>query len=160
MKINFILGEFAQMPTNSNIVGRARDAGYDVYFAEREHITLRPGERRVFYTNLSWEPIFDNLIEKLLFKLLHMDVYIDIRDRSGISLKQGLLKMGGIVDPNFRGNIGVILLNVSQEVVTIRPQDRIAQIIFSICVHPTSLIETKELSITTRGSNGFGSTGI
>ena len=155
MKIKFTLGEFAKLPYHLD----NGDAGYDVYYAGRNHVTIQPGARIKLDTNLSWEPVYDNLIEKILFKLLHMDVYIDVRDRSGFSLKQGILKMGGIVDSSYRGNIGIILLNVSQEVVIVKPEDRIAQIIFSTCLHPTSIIKVDELSKTSRGNGGFGSTG-
>ena len=155
MKIKFTLGEFAKLPYHLD----NGDAGYDVYYAGRNHVSIQPGARIKLDTNLSWEVVFDNLIEKILFKLLHMSIYAHICDRSGLALKKGITVLGGILDISFRGNIGVILLNVSQEVVVIKPEDRIAQLIFSTCLHPTSIIKVDELSKTSRGNGGFGSTG-
>ena len=154
MIIKFTLGKNAKMPEHAN----ERDAGYDVFFAGENPVFLDTGSRCLFLTNLSWEPIFEPL-EKEMFDRLHMGVYIDIRDRSGNSLKKGLLKMAGVVDEQYRGNIGIVLLNTSLDLVTINPGDKIAQIIFSPCFHPTSLQQVDSLSDTTRGSGGFGSTG-
>ena len=155
MIIRFKLGENARMPEQANIT----DAGYDVFFAGNDRVLLADGCRYKFDTNLSWEPVFDDEEEKELFAMLHMGVYMDVRDRSGTSYKKGLLKMAGVIDEAYRGNIGIVLLNASQEVVTIEPGDKIAQIIFSPCFHPTAFHKVDDVNVTARGSGGFGSTG-
>ncbi len=76
-----------------------------------------------------------------------------------MAIKQGIKSMGGVIDANYRGEIGVILHNLSQETLTIEPGMRIAQMIIQE-VHQKQLIEVKELDETVRGENAFGSTGL
>lgn len=157
MVVKFYLGPNAKMPEHAN----ERDAGYDVFYAESFVVNMLPGMRHVFNTNLSWQPYFNDPEEKILFDKLHMGVYIDVRDRSGMSAKRGLLKMAGVIDEPYRGNIGIVLVNTNTEdEIVIKPGDKIAQIIFSPCLFPTSIIQAKSLDETTRGSDGFGSTGM
>jgi dUTP pyrophosphatase len=171
MKILFKLGDGAIMPEQAN----EEDAGYDVFNNTKcTPTTMTPGMRWKFDTNLFWEPWYDNEEENKIYDLLHMRIYIDIRDRSGMSLKKGMLKMAGVIDPiyrgntlkmagvidpTYRGNIGIVLLNVSGETVVINPGDKIAQIVFSTCIHPTAFVKADELSDTARGTSGYGSTG-
>lgn len=153
MRINFKLGENAKLPTQEN----NRDAGYDVYAAVP---TVIPSMGRAKVdTNLSWEPIVEDR-ERSVWNTLNLGVYIDVRDRSGNSLKKGLLKMAGVVDEQYRGNIGIVLYNTSNEPVKINIGDKIAQIIFSPCLHPNGIQAINELSETNRGSDGFGSSGV
>ena len=84
-----------------------------------------------------------------------------IRPRSGLAIKQGLtcLNTPGTIDADYRGEIGVILVNLSNEEFVIENGERIAQLI--IAKHERAeWIEVEELSETSRGEGGFGSTGV
>ena len=86
---------------------------------------------------------------------------IQIRPRSGLAAKNGIsvLNTPGTIDADYRGEIGIILINLSKDSYTINNGDRIAQLV--IASHEQAKwIEVKELSKTVRGVNGFGSTGI
>ena len=83
-----------------------------------------------------------------------------IRPRSGLALKQGItcLNTPGTIDSDYRGEIGVILINLSQETQVIQPGDRIAQMV----IHQYTTAQWKELNElpdTARGEGGFGHTG-
>lgn len=154
MEINFKLGENSKLPTQNH----AGDAGYDVYAAVPVVI---PGKSRAkIDTNLSWEPIYTDLAQKSIMNSLGLGVYIDVRDRSGNSYKKGLLKMAGVIDEPYRGNIGVVLYNTSDDAIMINIGDPIAQIIFSPCYHPRAFNQVEELGVTTRSDKGYGSSGM
>lgn len=82
------------------------------------------------------------------------------RSRSGLALKKGLVVLNspGTVDSDYRGEMGALLFNTSKEVVYIEDGDRIAQLVITPVVQPI-IEEVSNLSDTTRGSGGFGSTG-
>ena len=83
-----------------------------------------------------------------------------MRPRSGLALKRGLtvLNAPGTIDADYRGDVGVILINLSQEEQRIEPGDRIAQLLFAP-VTRGDLVEVELLEDSERGSGGFGSTG-
>lgn len=83
-----------------------------------------------------------------------------VRPRSSLSLKKGLtlLNTPGTIDPDYRGEIKIILVNISNEIAIIEKGERIAQLIISRVVRPKILF-VDELSKTERGEGGFGSTG-
>ena len=83
-----------------------------------------------------------------------------VRPRSGLALKQGLtvLNAPGTIDSDYRGDLGVILVNLSAEAQTIEAGDRVAQLLIAPVVQAT-LVEAVELSASERGAGGFGSTG-
>ena len=153
MIVKFTLGPNAKMPTHAN----ETDAGYDLYYNGND-VSLFPNAHHLFQTGISWEPMFD-APERIFFKSINMGVYAHICDRSGLALKAGLTVLGGIVDTDYRGDIGVILYNTSlTDTVLIKQGDKIAQIVFTPCFNPR--IDVADiLSTTTRGSGGFGSTG-
>lgn len=84
-----------------------------------------------------------------------------IRPRSGLAAKKGItvLNSPGTIDADYRGEIGVILINLSSEAFEINDGDRIAQMVIAQYSH-VLLEEMKVLSKTTRGAGGFGSTGV
>lgn len=84
-----------------------------------------------------------------------------VRPRSGLALKQGLtvLNAPGTIDADYRGEVGVILVNLSDQDVTLNRGDRIAQLLLSK-VERLAWDEVKELPASERGSGGFGSTGV
>lgn len=81
-----------------------------------------------------------------------------IRDRSGLASKRRLTTRAGVIDPDYRGEIGVVLVNESNDVRTIQPGDRIAQLVIVPCILDEIEI-VSDLDETARGGNGFGSTG-
>jgi dUTP pyrophosphatase len=84
-----------------------------------------------------------------------------VRPRSGLALKKGLtvLNTPGTIDADYRGEIGVILINLSDEAVTIEPGERVAQLVFAPVIQAI-LIESNTLNASQRGEGGFGSTGL
>ena len=110
-------------------------------------VTIRAGERTVVPTGLAMAlPSADYVA--LLFARSGLGI------RKGVCLSNGV----GVIDSDYRGEIGVGLVNLSQEAYTVQPGDRIAQLMVVPVVQPTiSLVP--ELDDTDRGSGGFGSTG-
>ncbi|MFH1313995.1 MAG: dUTP diphosphatase [Candidatus Eisenbacteria bacterium] len=84
-----------------------------------------------------------------------------VRPRSGLALKHGItvLNTPGTIDSDYRGEVGVILINHGKETFTVKRGDRIAQLVFS-AVCDAVLEESEELGDTTRGDGGFGHTGM
>jgi len=84
-----------------------------------------------------------------------------VRPRSGLALKQGVtvLNTPGTIDADYRGEIGVILINHSSETFTYKKGDRIAQMVIAPVVQ-ADFIQVDDLSDTDRGSGGFGHTGV
>ena len=85
---------------------------------------------------------------------------LQVRPRSGLALKHSLtvLNTPGTIDSNYRGEIGVILINHGTEIFHVEPGMRIAQMVMANVIR-ANIIETTELSETTRSTGGFGSTG-
>ena len=121
-------------------------AGMDLCAAIDEPITLKPLERKLIPTGLKIE--------------LEHGYEAQIRPRSGLSIKHGitLINCVGTVDEDYRGEVCVGLVNVSNEPYTIEPQERIAQMVIAKYEQAEISVVT-ELSDTERGSGGFGSTG-
>ena len=124
----------------------AQAAGMDIRCNSEEPITLQPMERKLIPTGLFIE--------------LPAGYEAQIRPRSGLALKRGLtvLNPPGTIDADDRGEVGVILINLSSEAQTIEPGERICQMV--IAKHETpEVIEVTELSETERGEGGFGHSG-
>lgn len=122
-------------------------AGMDLRANITESITLQPLERTIVKTGLFIE--------------LPIGYEAQVRPRSGLAAKKGItvLNAPGTVDADYRGEIGVILVNLSNENFTIDKGARIAQLV--IAKHErVEWIDVKELSETSRGEGGFGSTGV
>jgi len=123
-------------------------AGMDIRAAipEGETVVLRPGERRLIPTGL-----------KLAVPHGHE---CQIRPRSGLALKHGItcLNTPGTVDSDYRGEVGVILINLGQDDFPIRRGDRIAQMVIA-AYERVEWREVADLEDTERGEGGFGSTG-
>lgn len=121
-------------------------AGMDIRCNIPEPVTLRPMERRLIPTGLFIE--------------LPAGYEAQIRPRSGMALKRGLtvLNTPGTIDADYRGEVGVILINLSTEDQVIEPGERICQMV--IARHEQPLIrEVEILSDTERGAGGFGHSG-
>jgi len=107
------------------------------------------------------EPMGRTIIKTGLFIELPIGYEAQVRPRSGLAAKKGItvLNAPGTVDADYRGEIGVILVNLSNEPFTIENGERIAQLV--IAKHERAQWHSvEELSITDRGEGGFGSTGV
>ena len=124
----------------------AQAAGMDIRANLKEAITLKPLERAIIPTGL--------------YIALPEGLEAQIRPRSGLAAKHGItvLKAPGTIDADYRGEIGVILVNLSNEPFVVNPGERIAQMV--VARYESVEFERVEvLDATERGAGGFGSTG-
>ncbi|MGB3144297.1 MAG: dUTP diphosphatase [Maribacter sp.] len=122
-------------------------AGMDLRANIQEPIVLQPMERAIVKTGLFIE--------------LPVGIEAQVRPRSGLAAKKGItvLNAPGTIDADYRGEVGVILVNLSNEAFTIENGERIAQMV--IAKHERAEWEAvASLSETARGEGGFGSTGV
>jgi dUTP pyrophosphatase len=143
MKVNIINKSQHALPNYETTAS----AGMDLRANVTESVTLAPLGRTVIKTGLFIE--------------LPIGYEAQVRPRSGLAFKNGItvLNSPGTVDADYRGEIGVILVNLSSEVFVVQNGERIAQLI--IAKHERAdWIEVQELSETSRGEGGFGSTGV
>ena len=124
----------------------AQAAGMDLRTSIDEPVTLQPLERKLFPTGLFLE--------------LPAGYEAQVRPRSGLAMKHGItvLNTPGTIDADYRGEVGVILVNLSSEAFTIEPGERIAQMVIARHEQP-EVVEVTELSQTERGTCGFGHSG-
>lgn len=117
--------------------------------------------RAALDTALILKPLERQLIPTGLFMELPENYEAQIRPRSGLAFKQGItcLNTPGTIDSDYRGEIKVLLINLSNEEQVIRNNDRIAQMIISK-IDKAELIPVQQLDDTARGCGGFGHTGI
>ena len=112
-------------------------------------------------SSITLDPLDRILIKTGLFAELEKGFEIQVRPRSGLALKKGItvLNSPGTIDADYRGEIGVILINLSKDKFVISSGDRIAQLV--VCKHEQpKIVLSNSLSETQRGDKGFGSTGI
>ena len=143
MQIKIINKSNHELPNYETIAS----AGMDLRANISEPITLKSLERTIVKTGLFIE--------------LPIGFEAQVRPRSGLAAKKGItvLNSPGTVDADYRGEIGVILVNLSNEDFVIENGERIAQLI--IAKHERAeWIEVQELTETSRGEGGFGSTGV
>jgi dUTP pyrophosphatase len=143
MQIKIINKSEHELPNYETIAS----AGMDLRANLSEPISLQPLERAIVKTGLFIE--------------LPKGYEAQVRPRSGLAAKKGItvLNSPGTVDADYRGEIGVILVNLSSETFIVENGERIAQLI--IAKHECAeWIQVQELSETSRGEGGFGSTGV
>jgi len=143
MKIKIINTSAHELPSYETIAS----AGMDLRASIQESVILKPLERAIIKTGLFIE--------------LPIGVEAQVRPRSGLATKKGItvLNAPGTIDADYRGEIGVILVNLSNEAFIIENGERIAQLV--IAKHERAEWSQVEiLSETQRGAGGFGSTGI
>jgi dUTP pyrophosphatase len=106
------------------------------------------------------QPLERTLVPTGLFIELPLGYEAQVRPRSGLAIKHGItcLNSPGTVDADYRGELKVVLINLSNEPQPIHPGERIAQMVVQKVEHVT-LVEVKEIGSTTRGEGGFGHTG-
>jgi dUTP pyrophosphatase len=121
-------------------------SGMDIRASIDQPMVLQPSERVLVPTGLSVE--------------IPLGYEIQVRPRSGLAIKQGItcLNTPGTIDADYRGEIKVILINLSNEPQTIQPGDRIAQLVLQK-VEQIKWVPVSELADSERGAGGFGSTG-
>lgn len=123
-------------------------AGMDLLAAvpEGQHVNLNPGDRALIPTGVAIE--------------LPRGYEAQVRPRSGLALKDGVtvLNSPGTIDADYRGEIGVILINLGQSPFSVRRGARIAQLVIS-SVERVVLMKSDRLTASERGAKGFGSTG-
>jgi len=121
-------------------------AGADLHACIDESITLQPLERRMIPTGISMA--------------IPEGYEVQVRARSGMSIKHGITMVNGIgtVDADYRGELGVLIINLGQEAFTIEPGMRIAQMV--VAKYETAAWnEVEVLDATDRGTGGYGSSG-
>jgi dUTP pyrophosphatase len=134
------LSENAKVPTRGTIFA----AGYDLYAAE--NFIIKPLSRQLVKTNISIG--------------VPEGFYGRIAPRSGLAYKNGIDVLAGVIDSDYRGDIGVILFNTDvNKDFEVKAGDRIAQLIIEKCFN-ASWLEVENLNDTQRSSGGFGSTGV
>jgi len=134
-----LLSDKAVVPTK----GSKGAAGYDLYATEAYELKI--GERHAFKTDISMS--------------IPIGIYGRIAPRSGHALKKGIDVMAGVDDPDYRGEVKVILINLGQEPFQVNVGDKIAQIIFEhYTEHEFTVVD--KLDNTDRGVGGFGSTDL
>lgn len=136
------LSEKAQVPTDH---GDSNNAGYDLYSAESAIIP--PLSRKLIKTNLAIQ--------------LPENTYGRIAPRSGLAYKFGIEVMAGVIDRNYRDDVGVILYNAGTEDFFVKAGDRIAQLIVET-YHKPKFVEVSDLPDlnNNKRAGGFGSTGV
>jgi len=151
LKYNFnVVTKFTNSSNNPDPeYSREGDSGFDLRAYLSESITLKPLERKLIPTGLRFE--------------LSSNTELQVRPRSGMALKHGIsvLNTPGTVDEGYRGEVGVIVINLSNDSYIMQPGERIAQGVIMNVVGQriTKLIKTETLTETKRGDGGFGSTG-
>jgi dUTP pyrophosphatase len=134
------LSDYATIPTQATKFA----AGYDLYASEDAVVVC--GSRKLIKTNISME--------------ITPGYYGRIAPRSGLAYKSGIDVLAGVIDSDYRGDIGVILYNTDKNIdFEIKKGDRIAQIIFEACYSAT-LNTVENLDNTLRQGGGYGSTGV
>ena len=142
MKVNIINRSSFEVPKYET----SQSAGVDLRAHIKQPIHLESLERCLIKTGLFLE--------------LPVGVEAQVRPRSGLALKKGItvLNSPGTIDADYRGEVGVILINLSKDKFSINPGDRIAQLVFA--KHEQADFQVVDsLSETDRGEGGFGSTG-
>lgn len=143
MKVKIINRSHHQLPEYAT----AQSAGVDLRANLDEPVVMKPLERRLIPTGL--------------FISLPVGFEAQVRPRSGLAIKKGItvLNTPGTIDADYRGEIGVILINLSQEAFTVNDGERIAQMV--IARHEQAeWIQVETLDETERGAGGFGHSGV
>ncbi len=142
MKIKILkLDESATIPQYSH----PGDAGLDLFSIAEQ--TILPGEAKLIHTGIAIE--------------LPTGTEAQIRPRSGLALKHSItvLNTPGTIDAGYRGEIGVILINHGKNPFTVLSGMKIAQMVIASVIN-AEIVTDEELSSSSRGSGGFGSTGV
>ncbi len=139
-KLENFKGELPQYQTSLS-------SGFDVRAQLGENLFLKPMQRALIPTGMSFE--------------ISAGLELQARPRSGLAIKQGLtvLNSPGTIDADYRGEVKIIVINLSEETIEIKDQDRIAQLV--LCpVLQADFVLSQDLGTSERGAGGFGHTGV
>lgn len=144
-EVSLILRHYGKTP----IYATEHSAGADLFSANANDVILLPGERKLIPTGVCIE--------------LPEDSEAQVRPRSGLALKQGVVTILGTIDADYQGEIGIILINLGSEPFIVHRGERLAQLVFNGAgglyqaqfKHVTAFERESE-----RGEGGFGHTGI
>ena len=127
--------------------GTSNSAGMDLIAAIEQDIVIEPGKRALIGTGIAIA--------------LPAGYEAQIRPRSGLALKNGIAvpNSPGTIDADYRGEVGIILINLGQEDFVVQRGMRVAQMVITSCIQ-VALDEVDDLDETDRGVGGFGSTGV
>lgn len=137
------LSPLARLPSYAT----AHAAGLDLHAAVARKIALKPGEIRLVPTGLALE--------------IPRGFEGQVRPRSGLALRHGIsiVNAPGTIDADYRGEVGVVLINLGRQPYTVAPGDRIAQLVIAP-VARARIRAVAALNATVRGAGGFGHTGV
>jgi dUTP pyrophosphatase len=143
VKISVVNRGHQQLPAYAT----PQSAGMDLRANLDDPVVLRPLERRLIPTGL--------------YIALPEGYEAQVRPRSGLALKHGLtvLNAPGTIDADYRGEVGVVLVNLSQDDFTVNDGERIAQLVIARC-EQAELVVVEQLDETERGAGGYGHTGV
>ncbi len=143
MKINVVNKGHQPLPAYAT----SQSAGMDLRANLSEPVVLRPMERRLIPTGI--------------YIALPEGYEAQVRPRSGLALKRGItvLNAPGTIDADYRGEVGVVLINLSEEEFVVNDGERIAQMVIS-SYEKADFIEVETLDETERGAGGYGHTGV
>ena len=148
-------------PNIPELVSRDGDSGYDIRAAIDIPLNILPNERASVPTGIMVEidtpPVFVAVLGGEETQYIPLQYELQVRPRSGLT-KRGLIAQFGTIDASYRGEIWITIINVSREVMTIEPLERIAQLVVCPIFKPT-IVKADRLTPTERGARGFGSTG-
>lgn len=133
-----LLSDRARLPTR----GSAAAAGLDLYSPMAT--TIAPGTRQLIMLDIAIN--------------IPTGTFAHVLPRSGLAVKHGIHVGAGVIDSDYRGNLGVLLMNLGDQPFEVNVGDRIAQLVIQPVIL-MNVVEQTELSSTERGSNGFGSSG-
>ena len=143
VKINVVNRGHQQLPAYAT----PQSAGMDLRANLDEPVVLRPLERRLIPTGL--------------YIALPEGYEAQVRPRSGLALKHGVTVLNApcTIDADYRGEVGVVLVNLSQDDFTVNDGERIAQLVIAHC-EQADLVVVEQLDETERGAGGYGHTGV
>jgi len=134
------LNDKATLPSRSS----EADAGYDLYNLSDAHQRFEPGQRSLVKTGIS--------------VAIPQGHYGRIAPRSGLAYKHGIDVLAGVIDSGYRGEVGVVIINLGDKAHLFEGGSRVAQLIIEKC-HDVEWQESENLDDSERGDGGFGSTG-